>query len=303
MNNKTRLSQVAAICLVMTACVRTDVDSLVTSRRKNSVPFEIIDRQFLAVQVLVNGHKQKFIFDTGIGLTLISESLCETIACQPSGSYVGRRMSGQKLKVPTTEAAISLSKYTKEREPVGVHNFVDDLPKEWGVSGFLSLHFFKDQIVTINYDDHTIDVGHKTSIQSRSILASSPIRIHHDGPSLDISISMQVGGQVLKNLEIDTGSGALILHERFMEKLGVDPNSDQVERRTGKDETANTYVKYFTNLEQGMFPTGYPVARKKIGRVLFQEIIYDGLVGTNFLSQFNMAYDLVNAKLILARRN
>ncbi len=43
----------------------------------------------------------KFIFDTGIGLNLISEDLAAKVGCRPDGStFTGRRMSGRPVTVP-----------------------------------------------------------------------------------------------------------------------------------------------------------------------------------------------------------
>lgn len=55
----------------------------------------------LAIPVRVCDIETKFIFDTGIGLNLISEDLAAKVGCRPDGStFTGRRMSGRPVTVP-----------------------------------------------------------------------------------------------------------------------------------------------------------------------------------------------------------
>jgi Aspartyl protease len=59
------------------------------------VPFEYL-AHFTTVPVTLGNITTRFIFDTGIGVNLISESLAARVGCEPDGSsYTGRRMSGQ----------------------------------------------------------------------------------------------------------------------------------------------------------------------------------------------------------------
>ena len=46
-------------------------------------------------------------------------------------------------------------------------------------------------------------------------------------------------------MEVDTGSPALTLDERFMSELGLAPAGPQVRRVAGEDETGYSYVRYF----------------------------------------------------------
>jgi Aspartyl protease len=52
------------------------------------IPFSYIEKSFMVVPIKINDSVTKnFILDTGIGLNLISKSLCEKIGCKINGSH------------------------------------------------------------------------------------------------------------------------------------------------------------------------------------------------------------------------
>ncbi len=56
------------------------------------VPFEYI-AHVLTISVTVGAVETKFIFDTGIGVSLIGEDLAAKVGCHPDGAtFTGRRM-------------------------------------------------------------------------------------------------------------------------------------------------------------------------------------------------------------------
>jgi Aspartyl protease len=66
----------------------------------SAVPFDY-STHCLVLPVRVCGIEAKFIFDTGIGLNLISDDLAAEVGCQHDGStFTGRRMSGQAVTIP-----------------------------------------------------------------------------------------------------------------------------------------------------------------------------------------------------------
>jgi len=104
------------------------------------------------------------------------------------------------------------------------------------------------------------------------------------------------GDQV--SVEVDTGSKALILNERFMAPLGILPSDARLRKREGKDETGYAFIRYFTQLPGRV----QLLQNREFGvdgiDVMFQKIIYDGLVGHYFLSQFLVTYNLPSSELI-----
>jgi Aspartyl protease len=67
----------------------------------SATPFNYL-HHLVTVPVVVGGEVEtRFVLDTGIGLTLVSEEVGEAIGLTASGShYTGRRMSGQDVSLP-----------------------------------------------------------------------------------------------------------------------------------------------------------------------------------------------------------
>ena len=67
-----------------------------------TVPFQYL-MHLLTIPVCVGDAETRFIFDTGIGVNLVSDSLARALGAEPSGSlFTGRRMSGQTVTAPMT---------------------------------------------------------------------------------------------------------------------------------------------------------------------------------------------------------
>ena len=66
----------------------------------SAVPFQYL-LHLLTIPVRVGDTETRFIFDTGIGVNLVSDSLARAVGCTPSGpSFTGRRMSGEQITTP-----------------------------------------------------------------------------------------------------------------------------------------------------------------------------------------------------------
>jgi hypothetical protein len=77
-----------------------------------------------------------------------------------------------------------------------------------------------------------------------------------------------------------------------MRALGIDPSSPEIRTREGRDETGNTFVRFFTRLATPVGVAGAPWTRRTGISTMFQRIIYDGLVGDEFLRRFIVTYDV-----------
>jgi hypothetical protein len=268
----------------------------------SEIPFTYFNETFMVVPVQINGRiTQNFIFDTGIGVNLISKSICEQIHCKVEGEYSGKRMSGQEIHTPMSSVnSLSVAGHELKNVPVGVFDIEAMIPGS-SIGGFLSLGFFKSLPYSVDYKKQIITFENSASLAKiRTEGTPVPILLDVDGPALQIFMPLVLPGSQKISVEVDTGSQILILNESFMKTLGIRTDGPDIKRKDGKDETGHTFSRFFTNL-QGKIHLGQST---DIGmenpEVMFQKIIYDGLVGHVFLSRFRVTYDLPNSEMIFS---
>jgi len=99
----------------------------------------------IVLAVKINSSIQaRFVLDTGIGISLISESFCTKISCKISGQFSAKRMSGQKIILPLSSlSSAQLGPLERKSLEVGVLD-MGGYPAEFNdIADFLSLNFFK----------------------------------------------------------------------------------------------------------------------------------------------------------------
>lgn len=272
-------------------------------QKSRSIPFHYILDTFIAVPMTVDGSiKGNFILDTGIGVNLLSKTVCEKLSCHPTHNHVGKRMSGQEIKIPmSTVNSLAIGDTIKSKVAVGIYDIESLIPNQ-NIMGFVGLDFFDSKPFTIDYKYKIIVIESQESL--KEILAKGfvvPIQLDRIEDSLTIMMKINLPSKEEINVEVDTGSQGLILDEKYMESLEIIKNNTRIEKKEGIDETGYSYSRYFTKLSGTISISGSPEIKETEPHVMFQKIIYDGLVGHNFLSQYIVTYDLTNARLIFQK--
>lgn len=258
----------------------------------------------VTVPVSVAGAEERFVLDTGIGPTLLSSSLCERSGCAPTGAvFTGRRMSGQSVELAlATAPSLRLGDFERHHFEVGVLDLGGFPPELAEIGGFLSLSFFDDRPFTVDYPRDSVVVETPESCETRAQEGIAvEIELDRDGPSLDAFLPLAIPGAEI-SAEIDMGSDALILDERFAAVVGVDLEGSSVRRVEGTDETGGTFTRWFTTLPGSIHPTDAPELAQEQPEVQFQRIVHDGLVGDAFLRRQPVTYDLAARRVIFGRR-
>jgi hypothetical protein len=265
------------------------------------MPFEYLSH-VLTIPVRVCGIDTKFIFDTGIGLNLISEDLAAKVGCRPDGStFAGRRMSGQEITVPLGSLeSLQVGASPMRDVPVGIFN-MHAMAGLGDVEGFVSLSSFRTTPVTVDYSAGCLVVEDEASLLRRAAAGTSvTVHVGYDGCSTDLMLGMDLPSGKQINVEIDTGSDVLILNTQFAQDAGIDLQGQAVEKAAATDETGHEFVRYFTEVRGDVKVSGAPTIRMASPPVMFQKIIHDGLVGDRFLRNFTTTYDLPNSRVIFA---
>lgn len=265
------------------------------------VPFDYMSH-VLTIPVRVGAIETRFIFDTGIGLNLISEDLANRVGCHPDGStFTGRRMSGQAVTVPLGSlGSLEIGASRMQDIPVGIF----DMHTAAGlgdVEGFVSLSCFRTTPVTVDYSARLLILEDEASLAQR-VMAGTAVAVHvgYDGCSTDLMLSVDLPNSKQITVEIDAGSDMLILNEELADDAGIDLHGPAVREVKAADETGHEYVRYFSQLRGAVQVTGAPSIRVTDPQVQIQKIIYDGLVGDQFLRNFTTTYDLPRSRVIFA---
>jgi predicted aspartyl protease len=262
-------------------------------------------RHLLTVPVVVNGtHATRFVLDTGIGLTLLSTTLAETLGCSAdTDTYTGRRMSGQAVTLPLARLdSLAFGGCEQTDVPVGLFDMSVFPPELDGVDGFLSLAFFRAMPFTLDYGAGEIVVETADSLAARRERGTTlPLSIEDDGHAISAYLPLTIPGGTSISVEVDSGSDELILDEALAARVGVSLDDDGVQRVNGTDETGHAYARYFTRLAGCVHPTGAPDLTHAEPAVIFQRIIHDGLIGDAFLRQFVVTIDVAGGEMVLAR--
>lgn len=86
-----------------------------------------------------------------------------------------------------------------------------------------------------------------------------------------------------------------------MAALGIKGNDKGVRHKDGKDETGHVFNRYFTTLNGPVHLPSHSEMKVDSINVMFQKIIYDGLVGQFFLREFIVTYDLKKSEMIFRK--
>jgi len=258
--------------------------------------------QFHTVPVRVNDETLTVaILDTGIGIELISGALCRRMECTIDGEFSGQRMSGQEVTVPLTRLdELSVGGVTRRDVVAGVVD-IDGFWPEPQIEAFVGLPFFGETPFTIDGPRRRLVIeSPETVAQREGAAAAIGVRVRRHGPAIDLFVPLQLG-EATAEVMMDTGSQTVILHPRYAEPLGIDLEGDGIRRREGRDETGNPYLRSYTTIEAPVAFAGAPEQAHAGLDVMFQEIIHDGLVGTDLLSRYVITYDLGRDRILVAR--
>jgi len=232
--------------------------------------------------------------------------LAEKFACKPERSHSGRRMSGQKLSMKiTTVPSLEVGSCRQANVPMALWNLDELFPKEQkykGIEGFVSLNFFEKTAFTMDYQQKKMFIESPASLKQRlSAGFQVPVIVERKNgieTSISLPLSFSNGKTVL--VEVDTGSGCLILNEEYMKLFGIAPDSPNLKKVAGKDETGHSYIRYFCQLPADISLKRAGNISQSKPNVMFQKIIHAGLVGDAFLRNFIVTYDLANNRMIFA---
>lgn len=257
----------------------------------------------LKLKAKISGEDIELILDTGIGVNLISKSFCQKLDCKINESLTGKRMTGQSVTIPISQVeSLSVAGLEDSNVDVGVVSFKNFLPntKEFtNIQGYLSLNFFKERPFTIDYRKRKLIFENSKTVSKRTINAELlPITKKREGLALTVRVPVAVLDQKTMAMQLDLGTNVLTLNNKYLENLSPYFDRSTIKEEAIVDETGfkrkRTYVKLKGNIKLGSITQKDPT-------VMFQDIIYDGIIGNDFFKGRVVTYDLANSRLILEK--
>lgn len=249
---------------------------------------------FTRIPVTVGKEPCRFLFDTGIGVNVVSTSVADRQNLVHVGeSFAGQRMSGQWVEA---ELVYLPPVTVGERVLCEQVAAVADLGQEDGAGGFagiLGLSAFDHVQVTVDPWAATLTLGDPGRTAFRV-----PLDIRRDGPSTAPFAELVLPEGQTISVEVDTGSGCLILDAGFLNEGDVTALGE-LEASKGVDETGYEWVRLRGQLSGGIHFAAAPQSRQESPCVLFQDIIHDGLIGTEYLDRFRYTVDVRGEQLLL----
>jgi hypothetical protein len=249
------------------------------------------------VPARLGGDRYQFLVDTGIGVTIVSSAIAARSDVQPTGgSFAAQRMSGQSIEVDLVRLPLlDLAGYAVDGHVAGVAD-LGDIDGPNGFAGIIGPSFFENHVVTTDSRVMTLTVRPAGGFDEEG--AEAPLDIRRHGLSVDpfTTLVLPSGREVV--VEVDTGSNNLILDTRFLADCGVD--DDGVTTRTGVDETGFHWTRRWATAAGEVYLAAAPQTAQSQPRVQFQDIIHDGLIGTDYLERYRLHFDLTGARMILS---
>lgn len=271
--------------------------------RMKEISFEYIGGHLIEIPVKVHGHNVKFLLDTGIGPTVISSSFSEELSLKRKGETSGQRMSGQEISIPLVEVpSAEVGGIVRNNLEVGLFDMSDfpDFMSE--IKGILSIGYFSNWVVTFDYSNNRLLLCDHEEYEEKFRGGSKvPITVEYKDTSVSVFIKAILPTGRSVQLEVDTGSDVMILNRKYMNELGVSSGDSGLQKLSGKDETGHEFERFFADIKGDFKLEGAPDISQNDPKVMFQDIIYDGLLGNDFLKRFTVSYDLSNSNMVFHR--
>lgn len=270
-----------------------------------SVPFDFVGQSWVRVPARVgDGPETKMMIDTGMGVTLLTPEACQRAGCVREGTFVGHRMSGQSVTLGLARvSSLTVAGHRIENAQVAVFESDDVIHRDLGVVGIAGLDLFRGQPITFDHRGMRVVLETPGSLREREAKGTKVrVRVKNEGPATDVFLPVEIAPGTIAEMEVDSGSLHMILDDRFLGALGIDPDAPSVVRKDGRDETGQAFVRRYAPLPrevrvQGGGALGVPSGAS----VMFQKIIHDGLLGQEFLRAHVVTFDVPHAAMIFAR--
>ncbi len=287
------LATIALATLIFTGCGRN------IQTAADRAPLKISEGGLVLVNVFVSDSiKARFILDTGAGINAVSDGLRRRLHSEPAGNFTGFRHNGERVDFELFQIpSLSLAGVRQENPLAASWPVLDS----FGIDGILSLKFFENRSFTLDLGDSLLIFETRQTLADRLKTGQrAPIRLHDDrGKSLDLFVDVCAADSLRLECILDTGSPRSILDARFMRAFGIDTTSKNVQKRARQSLFGAVETEYIATVPS-LSLWNVPSAAAKDLRVTFKPgLIYDGLLGTDFLIGRKVTFNIPERYLLV----
>lgn len=234
------------------------------------------------VNVTVKGKTGDFLFDTGGGVTLLTDEFLQGVDCKFWGRSTGYNMFGKRGDGPHCDnVQINAGDVALTPVNIGKISFDGQFPGDKAPDGLLSLDAFDGKAVTIDQKAATLTIETPKSLAKRTRkMKELPFRVSRECSARCLSVFLGVPtSEGMTWLILDSGAGGVsLIAKEYARIFGLDP---EVKEQRLKYEVA----------------PGIPVDSP----AMVADMIMDGNLGQPFMSNYVITMDLANSRLWIAR--
>ena len=275
---------ILALIFVGLWIIPSQVSAKNTNARKKSagepqvIKLERFRKALWKMHVTVNGKSGDFLFDTGGGLTHLTEQFVSGIDCKFWGRNTGYNMFGKRGEGPHCDnVQIAAGDVALTPVNVGKIDFEGQFPGDKNPDGLLALDAFDGKVITLDQKSATLTIETEKSLKKRvQSMKEFPFRLARECSGRCLSAFLGVNtpdGMTWMNIDSAAGGVSLIAKE-YAASVGLDPNKkeQQINYKLSPDVVIS-------------------------GPVFVTDMIMDGNLGQPFLSNYVITLDLQRGKM------
>lgn len=262
------------------------------------IPLEITAEGLITVTVTVSDSIQgRFILDTGGGLNVLSNALLRRIHSVPDGRFTGFRHTGERIDLDIYRIrSLNIDGHYQNNPVVASLALLDSLK----IDGILSLKFFEKMPFTLDLKDSALYFESGASLEK--LLKKGRynfLKVDDErSVSLDAFTDLMVNDSLSLQCILDTGSPSTYLDARFADRIGIDTASSDVKRRTRRNSFGAVETEYIASVKS-LSLKDIPFSERRGMKIFFlNQMIYDGLIGMDFLKGNKITFDLPGRRII-----
>lgn len=268
--------------VILSSITATGTNDKLPADKPQVIKLQRFRKALWKVNVTVKGRSGDLLFDTGGGVTLLSNDLAKSIDCKFWGRTTGYNMFGERSEGPHCDN-VSLTAGSVSLTPVnvGTIDFGDRFPGDKNPDGLLSLDAFDGKAITLDQAAATLTIETPRSLADRvKGMTELPIRVSRECSARCLSVFVGVPVRDgLTWLILDSGAGGVSLIDRNLASaFGLDPGVK--EQRLKYQIAAGVTVD---------------------SPVMIADMIMDGNLGQPFMSQYIITFDLAANRMWVGR--